>query len=55
MGEHTGKWLVYPIQKEGRDAHPERERLGLLSREEECCKLESRQKHTPGEECRQPV
>ena len=54
MGEHTGNQFVYPTQKQGRDAHPEREGLGFLSREEEYCNLESRQRHTPEEECGHP-
>ena len=29
---------VYPTQKQGRDVHPERKGLGILSRREECSK-----------------
>ena len=54
MGQHTGTQFVSPTQKQGRDAHPDREGLGLLSGEEECCKLESMQKHTPEKECGHP-
>ena len=33
MGEHRGKQFVYPTQKQGRDAHPERKGIGILSNE----------------------
>ena len=33
MGDHTGKQFVYPTQKQGRDAHPERKCIGILSNE----------------------
>ena len=40
MGEHTGKHFVYLTQKQGRDTHPKRKGMGILSNEEECNKLE---------------
>ena len=40
---------VYPTQKQGRDVHPERKGMGILSREE-YSKSETRQRCTPGEE-----
>ena len=49
MGQNTGKQFVYPTQKQGRDVHPERKGMGILSREE-YSKSETRQRCTPGEE-----
>lgn len=48
MGEYIGKQLVYLIQKQGRDIHPEKKRsMGTLSNEErECSKSETRQRHS---------
>ena len=41
MREHTGKHFVYLTQKQGRDTHPKRKGMGILSNEEECNKLEA--------------
>ena len=49
MGEHRGKQFVYPTQKQGRDAHPERKGIGILSNEGECSKSGTRQTHTQRE------
>ena len=38
----------------GRNTHPERKAMGILSNEEERSKSEAKQKYTPGEECRPP-
>ena len=54
MVEHTGKQSVYPTQKQGRDAHPERKDMGIVSNEERHSKSEIRQRYTPGEECGRP-
>ena len=35
MGKPTGKQFVYLTQKQGRDTHPEREGMDILSNEEE--------------------
>ena len=40
--------------KLGRDTHPERKGVGVLSTEEELSKSETRQRYTPGEECGRP-
>jgi len=50
MGDHTGKQFVYPTQKQGRDAPPERKGMGIVSNEEECRTSETRQRCTPWEE-----
>ena len=50
MGDLTGKQFVCPTQKQGRDVHPERKGMGILSREEEYGKSATRQRCTPGEE-----
>ena len=42
MGEHTGKQLLSPTQKQGRDTHPERKGMGIPSNKEECSKSEAR-------------
>ena len=47
MGDHTGKQFVYPTQKQGRDAPPERKGMGIVSNEEECRTSETRQRCTP--------
>jgi len=49
MGEHRGKQFVYPTQKQGRDAHPERKGIGILSNEGEGSKSGTRQTHTQRE------
>ena len=46
MGKYTGKQFVYLIQKQGRDIHPERKGMGILSNEQECSKSEMRQRHS---------
>ena len=52
MGEHRGKqFYFYPTQKQGRDAHPERKGIGILSNEGEGSKSSTRQRHTLREEC----
>ena len=38
MGEHTEKQFVYLRQKQGRNTHPERKGVGILSNEEKCSK-----------------
>ena len=38
VGDLTGKQFVYPTQKQGRDVHPEKKGMGILSRNEECSK-----------------
>ena len=35
MGEHTEKQFVYLRQKLGRNTHPERKGVGVLSKEQE--------------------
>ena len=35
MGEHTEKLFIYVSQKLGRNTHPERKGMGVLSNEEE--------------------
>ena len=54
MGEHTGKHFVYLTQKQGRDTHPKRKGMGILSNEERHSKSGIRQRYTPGEECGRP-
>ena len=49
MGDHTEKQFVYPTQKQGRDAHPERKGIGILSNEGEGSKSGTRQTHTQRE------
>ena len=46
MGEHTGKQFLFATQKQGRDAHPERKGIGILSNEGEGSKSSTRQRHT---------
>ena len=48
MGEHTEKQFVYLRQKLGRNTHPERKGMGILSNKEECSKSEARQRDFPG-------
>ena len=50
MGDHAGKQFVYPTQKQGREAPPERKGMGIISNEEECSSSETRQRHTPWKE-----
>ena len=38
----------------GRNTHPERKGMGILSNEEECNKLEANLSYTPREECGHP-
>ena len=38
VGEHTEKQFVYLRQKQGRNTHPERKGVGILSNEEKCSK-----------------
>ena len=38
----------------GRNTHPERKGMGILSKEEERSKSEAKQKYPAGEECRPP-
>ena len=52
MGEHTGKQLLSPTQKQGRDTPPERKDMGIVSNEEEGSTSETRQRYTLGKECR---
>ena len=35
MGEHTDRQFVYVRQKQGRNTHPEKKGMGILSNEEE--------------------
>ena len=54
MGEHTGKQFAYLTQNQGRDTHPEKKGMGIVSSEEEGSKSEAGQRHTPGEEGKHP-
>ena len=45
MGEHAQKF-IYLRQKQGRNTIPERKGVGILSKEAECRKSETRQKYT---------
>ena len=54
MGEYTEKKFVYLRQKEDRNRTPERKGMGMLSKEEECSKSETRQKYTLRKEREHP-
>ena len=51
MYERAHRKIVYPTQKQDRDTHPERKSTDILSNEEALGKSDTRQSHTPGEEC----
>ena len=52
MREHTEKQFAYLRLKQGKSTHPnlKRKDMGILSNEEACNMLETRQKYTPREE-----
>ena len=52
MREHTEKQFEYLRSKQGKSTHPnlKRKYMGILSNEEACNMLETRQKYTPREE-----
>ena len=54
MGEHTEKQVGYLRLKLGRDTHPERRGMVVLSKEEKQSKSEAGQNYTPGGKCRCP-
>ena len=53
MGKPTGKQFVYLTQNQGRDTHPEKKGMGILSSEEGSMS-ETTQRDTPGEELEHP-
>ena len=42
VGAHTGKECIYHNQKQGRNTHPERKGVGILSNAEACSKSKAR-------------
>ena len=42
VGAHTGEECIYHNQKQGRNTHPERKGVGILSNKEACSKSEAR-------------